>query len=398
MDTCLQSHIKPSISDIINLIYQAVLQPDLWQKILSDIRILCDADQCTLFFYDALEPQRCLASAARADENILTHYLNNFIAQQATQIKKQLKSLPEGKVVTDDDIHHYVGKEYSGIVGKDYMQTFWPNLKFEAGVVLLRGESSCAGLGLQNFIDSPPLHEHNISLLQKLSPHLQQAMRLHQEFAQIEHAKDALTTVLNAAKIGIILLDEKFTLQFINHKAKQSLEKIDHANVYTEQQLRLEKIGKDQIHKLVTHFDFLNQTIKAKESRNKNVINNTELKLNYKDGHLKVSGYALQKHVPETSNKNPSLAHASEAGYLLLIQDSNPSCHLDLQYLNSAYEITATERKLILNLINGASLLDSADSQTVKPSTARWHLKNIMQKTLTHSQTELTRLMLELRD
>lgn len=388
----LTQHVKPSICDLINLIYQAALQPYLWQKILSDIRILCDADQCTLFFYDALEPQRCLASAARADEDVLTHYLNNCIEQQAAQINNQLQSLPEGKVVTDNDIHHYVGKEYSGIVGKDYMQTFWPNLKFEAGVVLLRGQSSCAGLGLQNFIDSPPLQQHSISLLQQLSPHLHQAMRLHQEFTRIEHANDALTTVLNAAKIGIILLDEKFRLQFINHKAKQSLEKIDCANFHTAQQLMLEKISKDQIHKIVTHFDFLNQ------GSNRNGKNATELKLNYNDGHLKISGYALQKHQPRANTKNPAQMHTPEAGYLLLIQDSNPSCHLNLQYLHSAYEITATERKLILNLINGASLLASADSQTVKPSTVRWHLKNIMQKTLTHSQTELTRLMLELRD
>ncbi len=122
------------------------------------------------------------------------------------------------------------------------------------------------------------------------------------------------------------------------------------------------------------------------------------MKLNYSDGHLKISGYALLKYPPTLNAENSTSLHSFEAGYLLLIQDSNPTCHLNQQYLHSAYEITATERKLILGLINGASLIDSANSQTVKPSTVRWHLKNVMQKTLTRSQTELTRLMLELRD
>lgn len=388
MDTRLQSqHAKPSICDVINLIYQAALQPLLWSEILSDIRILCGADQCTLFFYDALEPHRCLASAARADEEVLTHYLQSSIQQQATQIHNQLKALPEGQVVTDQDIRQFAGEEYSGIVGNDYMQTFWPNLKFEAGIVLLRGETSCAGLGLQNFTDSMPLEPHSISLLQNLSPHLRQAMRLHQQFTQFEHTNDALKNVLQASKVGIILLDEKFAVQFVNHKAKHSLEKIDH--LPKTQALALEKINKEQIHKIVTHFNLLTKGYNKDENNSGNVT------LPYKNGQLKINGYALQRQHQKTDAKNVS---PNEAGYLLLIQDSNPTCDIDPQYLHSAYEITATERKLILGLINGVSLLDSADSQTVKPSTVRWHLKNIMQKTLTHSQTELTRLMLELRN
>ena len=393
MDAYLQSQqVKPSISDVINLIYQAALQPHLWQKILTDIRILCGADQCTLFFYDALEPARCLASAARADEEVLTRYLKNFIKQQAALMNDQLHSLPEGQVVTDHDIRLYIGEEYSGVVGQDYMQTLWPNLKFEAGIVLLRSEASCAGLGLQNFVDSPALQYQSISLLQKLSPHLRKAMRIHQQFMQLEHTHNALTTVLHAAKIGIVLLDEKLTIQFINNKAKHSLGKVEDSTMSSSQKLSLEKINKEQIHKIVTQFNTL-----AKDSH-KNGKSNAELKINYCNGHLKITGYVLQKHPPITNAKSSSTIHSPQAGYLLLIQDSNPTCHLNQQYLHSAYEITATERKLILGLINGASLIDSANSQTTKPSTVRWHLKNIMQKTLTHSQTELTRLMLELRD
>jgi len=387
MDTCLESrHLTPSICDIINLIYQAALQPLLWSEILSDIRALCGADQCTLFFYDALEPSRRLVSAARADEEVLTHYLKNFIEQQAMQINNQLKALPEGEVVTNEDVRQFSGEEYSKIVGAEYMQSFWPNLKFEAGIVLLRGENCCAGLGLQNFNGSAQLPPQSISLLQKLAPHLRQAMRLHQKFVEFENTNDSLKKVLQASKIGIILLDEKFTIQFINHKAKHSLEKID--GLPLTQQLALEKISREHVHKIVSQFNL------PRKSQSSNVLNSTDIQIIYKNGHLKINGYAMQESL--TTNTKPF--SQIEAGYLLLIQDSNPSCSLDPQYLHSAYEITATERKLILGLINGTSLLDNADSQTVKPSTVRWHLKNIMHKTLTHSQTELTRLMLELRD
>lgn len=374
---------QPSIDSIINRIYQAALQPYLWPDILSDIRLACSADQCTLFFYDGLEPERSLASAARADEHILSQYLKHYIQQQATQINHQLNALPEGQVVTDRDMRQFVGEEYSGIVGKDYMQTFWPNLKFEAGIVLLRGEIHCAGLGLQNFSETKPLSAQSINLLQSLSPHLRQAMRLHQQLAQFSRTNDALKSVLQACKVGIILLDDKLNIHFINNKARHSLVKVEHLPL--PKQLVLEKINNAQINKIVAQFNLLTKA-------DKNPLNNN-LNLNYKSGHLKINGYLLQQYLSSTELKSPS-----SPSYLLLIQDSNSTCELNLQYLQSAYEITAAERKLILGLINGASVLDSAESQTVKPSTIRWHLKNIMQKTLTHSQTELTRLMLELRD
>jgi DNA-binding CsgD family transcriptional regulator len=376
MDTHIQSqNTKLFIHELINLIYQAALQPLLWPETLNDIRILCGADQCTLFFYDAFEPHRCLASAARVDEATLTQYLKKSIQQQATQVNNQLKVLPEGQVVIDQEIYELVGKNYSDIVGEEYMQTFWPNLKFEAGIVLLRGETSCAGLGLQNFENSPSIPQQSIDLLQELSPHLRHAMRLHQDFMRLEHTNDALKAVLQASHAGIVLLDEKFNIQFINYKAQQSLKKISHLPIH--QQLFLEITGKEQLHKIVPGIECM---IKSYEE----TTEDDESTFSHPNGHLKINSYALQE-------------ISASAGHLLLIQDSNSSCDLDLQYLQSAYEITATERKLISGLINGSSLLESADSQMVKPSTIRWHLKNIMQKTLTHSQPELTRLMLELR-
>ncbi|RYY74053.1 MAG: hypothetical protein EOO52_14350 [Gammaproteobacteria bacterium] len=386
MDTCIESQqVKPFICDLINLIYQAALQPRLWPEALSDIRILCGADQCTLFFYDALEPSRCLVSAARADEEILNRYLKNSIKQQALEINTRLKTLPEGQVATDQDIRRFAGEEYSEIVGPDYMRTFWPNLRFEAGIVLLRGETSCAGLGLQNFDSSPALQPQNIRLLQTLSPHLNQAMRLHQEFTKFKYINDALRSVLERSKIGIILIDEKSTLQFINHKARLSIEKMENLN----QSLVLEKINREHIQKIIV------QSTLTLACHPKTALNSDDLKMVYKNGHLKIKGYILHSDAKETDEK---IFPFSEFGYLLLICDSNPTCELGEGYLHSAYEITATERKLILGLINGATLRDNADSQTVKPSTIRWHLKNIMQKTATHSQTELTRLMLELRE
>lgn len=384
MDTCLES--KPSICDVINLIYQAALQPLLWSEILSDIRTLCDVDQCTLFFYDAIEPGQCIAGAARADEQVVTHYLKNFIRQQATQINSQLKALPEGQVVTNDDVRLITGAEYSEIVGADYMQNFWPNLKFEAGIVLLRSNNSSAGLGLQNFNNSPPLTAQSITLLEKLSPHLRQAMRAHQKFTELDNTNNALKKVLQSCKSGIILLDEKFSVKFINHQAKHSLEKINAQHL--TKKLTLEKIGSEQIHNIVNQFNT------SKDSKIK-LDNSPESQIVYKDGHLKVNGYSL-KNFPTIINTVDF--PQNESGYLILIQDSNVTCSLNPQYLHSAYEITATERNLILGLINGGSLLDNADSQKVKRSTGRWHLKNIMHKTLTHSQTELVRLMIQLRD
>lgn len=393
MNSLIQPKLSPGYThDLVNLIYDAALRPDLWRRVLKIIRTSCGADQCTLFYYDHLQHQHNYAAAARADKNTLNLYLNEFIAQQAAQINNQLAKLPEGVVVSDQDIHCLAGTGYSAIVGDKYMNALWPNLYFQAGIVLLRGAISCAGLGLQNFSRSPALTEDAFRLLQSIAPHLRQAMYIRQRATMLEHANHAFESVLKHAQLGVILLDANYKITFINPAAKNSLAKSSCFTHEPQQSLRITNLTHSQWDALFT--------ARTTHRKGKRICQGTNqcLKLDYVDGQLKLNAFRMGSGIHEIGLANRLYGLPQNTRHLLLIQDSQRPCKLPLQYLERAYAITPAEAELIYALVNGATLHEAAEQRAVTKETARWQLKNIMQKTETHSQTELSRLMLALCD
>lgn len=379
-----------SEATLINAIYDAAMHPHLWPQVLEGIREFCGADQCTVFYYDGIDWQRNYAAAARLKVQTLDLYLDEFIAPQAAQINNQLRCLPEGKVVTDKDICRLSGKSYAQIVGAKYMQCLWPKLQFQAGTVLFRSASGSAGLGLQNFADSPPLDTENIERLQRLTPHLIQAIHIRQRINLLEQANHACEAVLKHLRLGVVLLDEREQVTFINPEAMRAFSKCPDIHYTLHQRLQFSKYSSDQ-----------NNVILAKEKQknsDKRKISGNEscIKIEYPQGHLKISFFRIgisQREANERQIKNglPVNAH-----HLVLVQDSRRPCDLPINYLKQAYGITPAESELINHMVNGATLLEAAEKRAVTHETARWQMKNIMQKTQVHSQTQLSQLMLSL--
>lgn len=372
-------------SKLINAIYDAATRSDLWPRVLDGIRKFCGTDQCTIFFYDGIEQHRNYAAAARLKIQTLDLYLDQFITSQAEQLNNQLRCLPTGKVVTDIDIFQLSGNSYAQIVGEKYMQSLWPKLQFQAGVVLFRSENSCAGLALQNMEDTRSIDGYMIERLQRLTPHLIQATHIRQRINQLEKANNAFEAVLKYIRLGVILLDENYRLTFINPEAMRAFSKC--ANI----QYKLHQ--KFQLADAVQNASALSISTEKYQKR-KIVATETSIKVDYPNGHLKLNLFAINsnQYIP-IPNKTEI---AGNARYLVLIQDSCRPCTLPTQYLKQAYGITPAEGELVTHLVNGASLVEAAEMREITHETARWQMKNIMQKTGAHTQTELALLMLSL--
>lgn len=381
-----------SESTLINAIYDAAMHPHLWPKVLEGIREFCGADQCTVFYYDEIDRQRNYAAAARLSVQTLDLYLAEFIAPQAEQINNQLRCLPEGEVVTDKDISRLSGKSYAQIVGAKYMQCLWPKLHFQAGTVLFRSVSGCAGLGLQNFENSPSLNADNIERLQRLTPHLIQAIYIRQRINLLEKANHAFEAVLKHLRLGVVLLDELEQVTFINPEAIHALSKCTDIRYHLHSRFQV----------TLQHPDpcppFLSRKKHSKNEKRKIANADPCIKIDYPQGHLKLSFFILgdiHKGAHSTFTEHGFPAYTR---HLILVQDSERHCDLPINYLKQAYGITPAESDLIAHLMNGSTLIEAAEKRAVTHETARWQMKNIMQKTQVHSQTQLSQLMLSLME
>lgn len=381
-----------SEATLINAIYDAAMHPYLWSQVLEAIREFCGADQCTVFYYDGIDQQRNYAAAARLKVQTLDLYLNEFIAPQAEQINNQLRCLPEGEVVTDNDIYRLAGKSYAQVVGAKYMQCLWPKLHFQAGTVLFRSANGCAGLGLQNFENSSPLEANNIERLQRLTPHLIQAIHIRQRINLLEKVNHAFEAVLKHLRLGVVLLDECEQVTFINPEAMHALSKSTDIRYRLHSRFQVTAQQPDGTAPL--------SAIEKPPKNEKRKIANTDpcIKIAYPQGHLKLSFFTLGDVCRRAHSAFIEHGLPVNTQYLILVQDSQRHCDLPTNYLKQAYGITPAESDLIAHLMNGSTLIEAAEKRAVTHETARWQMKNIMQKTQVHSQTQLSQLMLSLME
>lgn len=371
------------LTSLIDAIYAAALQPESWQPLLAQISQACEVDQCTLFYYDGLSCVRSFATAARPRLDAIDKYLEGFIAQQAAQVKNQFAQLKVGQLVTAAQIHSYTGKHYGDIVGKQYMQELWPNLSFQAGVVLLRGDHSCAGMGLQNFDGKDPVSAKGLARLQQLIPHLIAAMRIYQASCQQAQTKNAVEALMAYTRVGLALVNENFSVSYANPEALRLFKLCDfiaepHKGEYC--------LNENHLSPLVTMPHSASHSQRCLQLHSEEATTATGYYLQ-QQGQIKITLIALA----------PKHSRASKR-YVMLLQDAKRHCQLPTDYLHRAYGLTKAECELIAGLVNGASLTEAAQQRAVTKETARWQLKHILQKTETHSQAALSRLMLELCD
>ena len=85
---------------------------------------------------------------------------------------------------------------------------------------------------------------------------------------------------------------------------------------------------------------------------------------------------------------------APPATAIVLIADPEQATATDGAHLRELYGLTATEARMAVALLDADRLQDIADRFGVSLSTIRIHLQRVFEKTGTHRQAELVRLLL----
>lgn len=369
-------------SQLISRIYEAALDPSCWCDVLQSIAGLCNAGQCTMFFYDAQCRARNFAVAARNREGIIDKYLQEFIDLEAADFHRQLINLREGEVVTPTDLIRLTGKSYDQIVGDEYMQTFLPKLEFRAGIILLHENMMCCGLGIRNILGSPLLGESEVNFLTRITPHMVQAMKIHNHISSIKQVNQAIQEVLKRINQGVFLLDSELRVIFSNAEAARILEARNALDIGRYGKLYLAKIQENEhlqqllASLLTTARDEKTKRIEfaAASANRSRPLKLTLTRIDTTDSELSKEGVAIAVFVSDPDRPNT----VSES------------------YMQQAYALTPTECSIMKSLLKNKNISDIASARGTTLETARSQLKVILQKTGTHSQAELSRLLLAL--
>lgn len=359
-------------SHLVSGIYAAAVAPHQWETALGEIRRTLDGTASGLFMADStvwsLLDSTLPADAAKS-------YAEYYY--RLDHVLTAVGRGPAGVVRT--------GAELMPLVRKSEFYEEWLHpLELDDGLfVRLTGGArpTCFLVGAPRRTESFDTSDR-VRLMRCLLPHLQQTLRTQNQLAALAHSTAELAGALEVVRHGIIIVAGEYRVEKLNSAAERifraedglcmQLGRIAATNPHTEREL---------YRAIDDALDGGRSTIRA--------------------------GRSLI--FPRPTGKRPYVVHVlpshrrdadgplRQPMALVLIIDPEDEPEPSSALLRRLYRLTDAEADVALRMIHGADLKEISEELSLSLTTVRTHLQHIFDKTDTHRQAELVRLLIALR-
>lgn len=259
---------------------------------------------------------------------------------------------------------------------------------FEDGLfVRLTSGSNTVWLGVAAERGSEPFGTADrLSSLRQLIPHLQQAIHTQAKVADLEQSERDLSAALEQVSRGIAIIGPDTRILHLNAAAERILASDDG--------LHLDPQG--SISASLTHSDreLRSLVYRALSAHGDGVPAGGSVSCPRQSGRCEYAVHVIPLSA-ETVGETVGL-DTSKATALVVIDDPDRVPRLDTALLRRLYALTGTEAEVALRVAQGDGLRPIAEEFSVSTTTIRTHLQHIFEKTTTHRQAELVRLLLSI--
>lgn len=362
-------------SAIVLDIQTAALDIDHWHIALGRLKRAMGASSAGLMV--ARPSARTLTAVSAGFNPLAASDYHNYYAL-LDPIATKLESLPVGTMLSMDMVTSVQARAHS-----EFFQD-WAN-PYDMGdgifLTLLRDGSQTSGM----YVAAPQGDssfgtKERMQLLQALAPHFRQAIRLqslvsdlHSEYERLRNAFDCLPNgIVLLKENGAVLIANKSAISFCSYESGLSISshgikissKREHAN----------------FHRLV---------------RNAGCVNADGLRLG---GMLRMSRRHKRDLIIHVTPVAPESMERRgfSAAVLVVIADIGRDLSSTRQHLQPLFDLTPAEANVAILASDGHGLQHVADELGVTLSTVRIHLQRVFEKTDTHRQAELARLLLQI--
>jgi DNA-binding CsgD family transcriptional regulator len=358
-------------SRLVAGIYAAAVTPDRWETVVRDIHCtvggtsggLASGSGATWSIEDSTLPEESLVSYAE-------HYCRLDVVMAA------VNSGPIGVVRTGPEVLRPARNTeiYNGWVR--------PNELGDDGLfVRVTGGAQPTSL----IINSPMrttdfASPERIKLVSSLIVHLQQALRTRDRLGALAQSNDNLLGALEVVRHGVVVVSHDGLVLNVNSAAEEILRAQDGIGVRSGCLVSAttgeERLG-GAVHEAVT-------------SDGEHVPCGRSFSCARPSGHRPYSIHVLPlSHVADGGSPG-------SGGALVLIIDPEREAEAAPVLLRRLFGLTTTEAEVAVRLARGADLRQISDDLGVLITTVRTHLQHVYEKTDTHRQAELVRLLLAL--
>lgn len=359
-------------AEIIGLIYEAVADPSLWQKVLDTFVRATNGIGGSLFVGDSRFDEYAFARRFGMSEEEAALYLERYASSDVWALR--VSEVPEGYVGLGNEWW----PEEEMIKSPAYREFYGPrNWHYGMVGIFLRTPSSISGISTLREKEKGPFREPEQALCRTLVPHLRRGALLHAELTSLRSQRAAFLGHLDRYPHAFLLVDLDRRVLVANTPGTEILSLGD--GLRTERgQLRALSSKED-----LELRDVVRQIAGDRQSRVSRL---------YVTRASPASPYRLLL-LPV-----PSLGAAplggSQPAVAIVIIDADSAFTPDASALAELYSLTPAEARVTSLLVQGRSMEDVASQLGVSLETIRTHVRRVFSKTGTNRQGELIALVL----
>lgn len=352
-------------SRMVSGVYSAAAASDTWASAMADIRAVFGGLTAAMIESDG--STRVVKSANLSDEAATT-YVGYY--RKIDYVLSAVEHSPVGLVRG--------GRELIAIQPQSEFDADWmrPNHLNDGLFVRLSGPGHTtsflvAGDRTQEEFDNP----ERATLLDNFIPHLQQALRTERSLRNHSVGRDALTLAIDAVGHGVMVIGANAVVQQMNQSAERIVRDADGIALRSGLVSASDPVAARR----------LARSIAAALGRAGDTVRGDSLLCPRPSG--------LRPYVVHVL---PSDRAGQSACALVVVIDPERIPEPPIAMLRRLYGLTHSEALVATRVLRGEGLRAMADDLSVSAATVKTHLQHVFDKTGTHRQSELVRVLLSI--
>ena len=356
---------KTKLPDLIEEIYDAALEPALWNDVVVSINDFIGSQACGLISKDTMSQFGLTHYYCGVDP----HYIKLY-AETHSRFDPLTTLPPPGQVVSIPDLLHY--DEYRR--GPFYQEWLRPQGCVDVANIVLEKSNANSAVLLTVLPGPRMLDDEMRRRIALVAPHVRRAMQINKAIDSRQSEAATFGDTLDGLSAAIFLMDAGC--------------RIVHANVAGDEMLRADDFLRSIGGHLVVRNAQVNRTL------HELLANHAEV-TNTKGSALPLLAHDGQRYVahllPLTSAARASTGMTYSAVAALFVRKiAMDSPHGEL--VARAFELTPTELRVMLAIVEVGGVPETAAALGIAETTVKTHLHRVFSKTGASRQADIVKL------
>ena len=357
-------------------IYDAAVDPTHWQSAMQRIAEFLQSRACYVFVIDKIDKTVPLSIEHGMDPACIQAY-EEYYATICPRLEYTVAN-PDATVFAD-----FAHIDDSGIDKHEFYADYLAgyDLRYYLAAKVIDDDRLSSFVTVQRTARQGHVQDIEIDRAKLLLPHLRRVVELNQKLGTVDMRLAATEGIVEGLATATLLVDANSTIVFMNQAARELVGRRDGLSVRNGQ----------LVAEQASDHAALQRMIGGAASRERADVRSA-------GGNMVIrkpsGGRAYGVQISPLSKRVPIFARHAVAGAIIFITDPDRSAPVSSDHLAALFSLTPSEADLAVALANGETLGAYAVRRAISVETVRFHLKGVFQKTDTHRQSDLIKLLM----